>query len=232
MNLYFIVEGKTERQVYTSWLGYLLPELQQVKNPSQAHTNSYYLISGGGYPSLYQEVEAAVENINIIQKYNHLIICTDADEKSVEEMQQEIRDFFMENQLDLGDTQLQLIIQNRCIETWFLGNSTIYIPEPISQPLLDYTCYYNVSTYCPELMGKYEHDFHAQFHKDYFKKLMAANKDNNKQYSEKTPRDPRKEDYLSELQSRAEKQANHLPTFQNFIEFCVLVRSQLKSIQQ
>jgi hypothetical protein len=62
MNLYFIVEGETERKVYPSWLSYLLPELQRVKNPSQAQTNNYYLISGGGYPSLYQEVEAAVEN--------------------------------------------------------------------------------------------------------------------------------------------------------------------------
>jgi hypothetical protein len=230
MNLYFIVEGKTERQVYPSWLSYLLPELQQVKNPSQAQTNNYYLISGGGYPSLYQEVEAAVENINISRKYNYLIICTDADENSVEDMQQEIHGFFIDKQLDLRNTQLKLIIQNRCIETWFLGNSTIYIPEPISQPLLDYTYYYNVSTNCPELMGKYEHNFHSQFHKDYFKKLMAANKDNNKQCAEKTPRDPKKEAYLSELQNRSQRQVSHLATFRDFIEFCGLVRSQLVEV--
>jgi hypothetical protein len=112
MNLYFIVEGETERKVYPSWLGYLLPELQRVKNPSQAQTNNYYLISGGGYPCLYQEVEAAVENINISQKYNYLIICTDADENSVEYMHQEIREFFGDNQLFLGNTKLQLVIQN------------------------------------------------------------------------------------------------------------------------
>ena len=153
MNLYFIVEGETERKVYPYWISYLLPELQRVKNPSQAHTNSYYLISGCGYPSLYQEVEAAVENINISQKYNYLVICTDADENSVEYMRQEIGTFFAENQLDLVTTQLQIIIQNRCIETWFLGNSKIYSRQPQSPSLLDYNRYYDVSKRLSRING-------------------------------------------------------------------------------
>jgi hypothetical protein len=229
MNLYFIVEGDTERKVYPSWLNYLLPELQQVKNPSLAQNNNYYLISGGGYPALYQEVEAAVENINISQKYNYLIICMDTEENSVEYMQQEVKEFFLDKQLFLGNTKLQLVIQNRCMETWFLGNSKIYSRQPQSQQLLDYTRYYNVEKECPELMGKYEYAVHAHFHEAYLKELFVAK---NMQYSKTKPRDVQEEYYLRELQNRAEKQANHLPTFQNFIEFCALVRSQLKSIQQ
>lgn len=224
MNLYFIVEGETERKVYPSWLSYLLPELQRVKNPSQAHTNSYYLISGAGYPSLYQEVESAVENININQKYNYLIICTDADENSVEYIQQEIREYFIENKLNLGNTQLQIIIQNRCIETWFLGNSKIYSPQPQSQRLLDYTRYYNVSTNCPELMGKYDCERHAEFHGSYLKEIFTAKE---RKYTKTMPGDVQQEYYLKELQNRSAKQANHLSTFQGFIEFCYLVRSQL-----
>ena len=224
MNLYFIVEGETERKVYPSWLGYLLPELQRVKNPSQAQTNNYYLISGGGYPSLYQEVEAAVENINISQKYNYLIVCTDADENSVEYMQQEISEFFAENQLFLGKTKLQIVIQNRCMETWFLGNNKIYSRQPQSQRLLEYTRYYDVSRECPELMGKYSHEFHAEFHEKYLKELFFARSTT---YSKTMPGAVQEEYYLKELQSRCQKQANHLPTFQNFIEFCELVRSQL-----
>jgi hypothetical protein len=224
MNLYFIVEGETERKVYPSWLSYLLPELQRVKNPSQAHTNNYYLISGGGYPSLYDEVEAAVENINISQKYNYLIICTDAEENSVEYMQREIREYFIENELNLENTQLKIVVQNRCIETWFLGNSKIYSRQPQSQRLLDYNRYYDVSKECPELMGKYESDVHAHFHEAYLKELFAAR---NMQYSKTKPRDVQEEYYLQELQSRSQRQANHLPTFQNFIEFCTLIRSQL-----
>jgi Domain of unknown function (DUF4276) len=229
MNLYFIVEGETERKVYPSWLSYLLPELERVKNPSQVQTNNYYLISGGGYPSLYEEVEAAVENINISQKYNYLIICTDAEENSVEYMQQEISEYFLENELNIENSQLKIVIQNRCIETWFLGNSKIYSRQPQSQRLLEYNRYYDVSKECPELMGKYESDVHAHFHEAYLKELFAAK---NMQYSKTKPRDVQEEYYLQELQIRSQRQANHLPTFQNFIEFCALVRSQLKSIQQ
>jgi Domain of unknown function (DUF4276) len=225
MNLYFIVEGETERKVYPSWLGYLLPELQRVKNPSQAQANNYYLISGGGYPCLYQEVEAAVENINISQNYNYLIICTDADENSVKYMQQEIREFFADNQLFLCNTKLRVVIQNRCIETWLLGNSKIYSRQPQSQRLLDYTRYYDVSKECPELMGKYNHEFHAEFHEKYLKELFFARKTT---YSKTMPGAVQEEYYLRELQNRVEKQANHLPTFQHFIEFCALVRSQLE----
>lgn len=224
MNLYFIVEGETERKVYPSWLSYLLPELQRVKNPSQAQTNNYYLISGGGFPSLYQEVEAAVENINISQKYDYLIISTDADENTVEYMQQEIREYFIENKLDLGNTQLQIVIQNRCIETWFLGNSKIYSRQPQSQRLLDYTRYYDVSKDCPELMGKYNCERHAEFHGSYLKELFTAKE---RKYSKTMPGDVQQEYYLKELQSRSAKQANHLATFQDFIEFCGLIRSQL-----
>ena len=224
MNLYFIVEGETERKVYPSWLSYLLPELQQVKNPSQAYTNSYYLISGAGYPSLYQEVESAVENINISQKYNYLIICTDADEKSVEYMQQEISEYFIDNKLNLGNTQLQIVIQNRCIETWFLGNSKIYSRQPQSQRLLDYTSYYDVSKGCPELMGKYNCEHHAEFHGSYLKELFTAK---GRKYTKTMPGDVQQEYYLKELQNRSAKQTNHLATFQSFIEFCDLVRSQL-----
>jgi hypothetical protein len=224
MNLYFIVEGKTESKVYPSWLNYLLPELQRVNNYAKAQTNNYFLISGNGYPSLYQQVEDAVEEINISQKYNYLIICTDSDENSIEYMQQEICDFFRENKLCLRNTRLKIVIQNRCIETWFLGNRKIYSRQPQSQPLLDYTRYYDVSNDCPETMGKYNYDFHAEFHGTYLKELLAAK---NVAYSKKLPGDVREEYYLGELQKRIEKETNHLPTFQNFIEFCALVRSQL-----
>jgi hypothetical protein len=40
MNLYFIVEGVTESKVYPSWLSYLLPELERIRNASKALSNS------------------------------------------------------------------------------------------------------------------------------------------------------------------------------------------------
>jgi hypothetical protein len=224
MNLYFIVEGKTELKVYPSWLSYLVPELQRIKNANKAQTDNYYLITSGGGQAIYNILEPAIEEINEIKKYDYLVICLDAEENSVDYMHQEIREYFIDNNLNIGNTQLKIIIQNRCMETWFLGNSKIYSRQPQSQQLLDYTRYYDVSKECPELMGKYESEVHAHFHEAYLKELFAAK---NMQYSKTKPRDVQEEYYLQELRNRSQRQGNHLPTFQNFIEFCELVRSQL-----
>jgi hypothetical protein len=229
MNLYFIVEGVTESKVYPSWLSYLLPELKQVKNANKAQLNNYYLLTAGGYPSIYDNIlEPAIEEINELKKYDYLIICLDAEENSVDYMQREVREKIQElsttKNLFLKNTQLKIIIQNRCMETWFLGNSRIYSRQPQSQLLLEYTRYYNVSNNCPESMGRYDYDVHAHFHEAYLKELFAAR---SMQYSKTKPRDVQEEYYLKELQIRIDRQANHLPTFQDFIEFCELVRSQL-----
>jgi len=225
MNLYFVVEGVTESKVYPHWLNYLLPQLQRVNKYSQAQTNNYFLITGGGYPSLYDLVETAVEEISSIQKYNYFIICLDAEEHDVAYIKQEVEEFFVDNKLNLGSTQLKVIVQNRCIETWFLGNSKIYSRQPQSQPLLDYIRYYNISTDCPELMVKYDYAVHAAFHEAYLKELFFAK---NMQYSKTKPRDVQKEYYLKELQNRVDREKNHLPSFREFLDFCDLVRAQLK----
>jgi hypothetical protein len=192
-------------------------------------SNNYYLISAGGYPAIYDNIlEPAIEEINDIKKYDYLVICLDAEENSVDYMQQEVRAKIEElsttKNICLENTKLKIVIQNRCIETWFLGNTKIYARQPQSQRLLDYIRYYDVSRECPELMGKYESAVHAHFHEDYLKELFMAK---TMQYSKTKPRAVQEEYYLQELQSRIDRQANHLPTFKNFIEFCSLVRSQL-----
>ena len=127
MNLYFVVEGKTEAKIYPDWLSYLLPQLHRVKKYSQAQTNNYFLISGGGYPALYDIVEAAVEEINLSQNFDYLVICLDAEENTVDQIHREIlAEIYQERMLTLGKTKLKIVIQNRCIETWLIGNRKIY----------------------------------------------------------------------------------------------------------
>ena len=227
MNLYFVVEGKTEAKVYPDWLSYLLPQLNRVKKYSQALTNNYFLISGGGYPALYDIVEAAIEEINLSQNYDYLAICLDAEENTVNDIQKEVlTELFTNRRLALGKTELKIFVQNRCIETWLLGNQKIYSRQPQSQLLLDRTNYYNVSTDCPELMGKYNYSVYAQFHEVYLKELFLAK---NRTYSKTMPGDVQKEYYLRALHNRVDKELNHLPTLRDFLNFCDLVRSQLKA---
>ena len=126
MNLYFLIEGqRTERKVYPAWLSYLVPNLTRVNDWNTVETDSYYLFSAQGYPQIYTELIHAIENINQKGNFDYLAICLDADEETVDDRILEIYQFLEANSVRINpETQLKIIIQNRCFETWFLGNRT------------------------------------------------------------------------------------------------------------
>ena len=229
MNLYFLVEGtQSERKVYPAWLAHLLPELQRVDNCDDVNEENYYLISGEGYPSLiYDFIPRAIAEINSNGKYSYFIVCLDAEENTVAELTTEIDDFLNEQKLKLNNAELVLIFQNRCLESWLLGNRKIYSRNPQNKPLLDYTKYYDVSVNCPENMGRYqEFNTHAQFHGAYLRALFEAK---NITYSKKRPGDVLKPFYLEQLLARIEVQPEQLTTFRQFIDFCNKIKRELPS---
>jgi hypothetical protein len=69
--------------------------------------------------------------------------------------------------------ELKIVVQNRCIETWFLGNRKMYAPNPNDEKLIAYSRYYNVKKDDPELMGNYlpEHT-HQDFHLQYLRAML------------------------------------------------------------
>lgn len=229
MNLYFLVEGtQSERKVYPAWLAYLLPQLKQVRNYDEVNEKNYYLISGEGYPSLiYDFIPSSIAEINSKGKYSYFVVCLDTEENTVAELTTEINEFLIQQKLKLNNAELVLIFQNRCLETWLLGNRKIYSKNPQSQPLLDYTKYYDVSVNCPENMGKYR-DFntHAQFHGAYLKALFEAK---NITYSKKRPGDVLKSFYLDQLLARIQVQPEQLATFRQFINFCNKIKPKLQN---
>jgi hypothetical protein len=228
MNLYFLVEGvQSERKVYPAWLSHLLPELTRVQSYDEVNEKNYYLISGEGYPSLYDFIPPSIEEINLSGKYNYFVVCLDAEENTVAQRHAEIYDFLNQEKLELKNAEIVLIVQNRCLETWLLGNRKIYSKQPQYQPLLDYTKYYNVSVDCPEKMGKYlDFNTHAQFHGAYLRALFEAK---NITYSKKRPGDVLKPFYLEQLLTRIEFQPEQLTTFRHFIDFCNIVKSKLQN---
>ena len=227
MNIYFLVEGRhTEKKLYPRWLQYYIPELKQVKFHDQVEDNNYYLISGNGYPLILNDgIPNAVQKIQETGKYDYLVICVDADEDSIDERKKYINDFMSSQEISLGKTELILIIQNRCIETWLLGNRKIFNSrQPQELPLSDYVNYYDVSENDPELMGKYDFKNHAKFHEAYLKQIFKAK---NISYSKKFPRKTQEKDYFEQLLKRIEDNPKHLPTFRYFIEFCDIIKAQL-----
>ncbi|MEG3878799.1 hypothetical protein QT972_15580 [Microcoleus sp. herbarium7] len=228
MNLYFLVEGThSERKVYPAWLAHLLPELQRVDNCDDVNEKNYYLISGEGYPSLYNFIPPAIAEINSNGKYSYFVVCLDAEENTVAELTTEIDNFLNEQKLKLNNAELILIFQNRCLESWLLGNRKIYSKNPQDKPLLDYTRYYDVSVNCPENMGRYqEFNTHAQFHGAYLRALFESK---NITYSKKRPGDVLKPFYLEQLLTRIQVHPEQLTTFRQFINFCNIVKSKLPS---
>ncbi|MDJ0515669.1 MAG: hypothetical protein QNJ74_05160 [Trichodesmium sp. MO_231.B1] len=230
MNIYFLLEGRsTEKKIYESWLTHLLPELTKVKLDHQANHNNYCLVSANGYPSIIHEyIPDAIKKLPETDKYNYLVICLDAEEETVASKKQEIEDFIVKNDLSLKLEKVKpiSIIQNRCIETWLLGNRKMFDSrQPLEKPLSDYAQYYDVSVKDPELMGNYSQDYnHPQFHLLYLKEIFKAKKIN---YSKKNSGKARNESYLDELKKRVVSEPEHLKTFQYFIDFCEMIKKEL-----
>ena len=205
---------------------HLLPELTRVQSYDEVNEKNYYLISGEGYPSLYDFIPPSIEEINLSGKYNYFVLCLDAEENTVAERHAEIYDFFNQEKLALKNAELILIVQNRCLESWLLGNRKIYSRNPQNKPLLDYTKYYDISVNCPENMGKYQNfNTHAQFHGAYLRSLFEAK---NITYSKKRPGDVLKPFYLEQLLARIQFQPEQLTTLRQFIDFCNIVKSKLQ----
>lgn len=217
MNIYFLVEGRrTEKKVYPLWLNILIPELTEVKNAFLVDKNNFYIFSGNGYPSLLNNhLRNSIEDINIIDKFDYFVICLDADEITVKQRINEVKNFIKKENIILNSTtKFEIIVQNRCIETWFLANSKVYKRNPNNVLLKEFNDFYNVAVNDPELMGKLaDYETHAVFHEVYLSEMLA---ERNIHYSKKNPHAVTSPNYLNELIKRSSL-TNHIQTFKKFI---------------
>ncbi len=219
MNLYIVVEGKIESKLYPGWLKHLLPDWHRVDNAEEVTAKNYYLVNAGGYPGIIEEtLPNAIEEINLIGKYDYLVLCFDADEDTVAEREKAIAPL---NETLKLPTKLIPIVQNRCLETWLLGNRKFYKRNPELEQARRFTHFYDVSQNDPELMGK-GNDFYtiSQFHKEYFKALCQ---ERGIKYSERSIDVVTEQSYLAQLQLRV-RETDHLMTFRRFNDFCLTLK--------
>ena len=221
MNLYFLVEGKTERKVYPQWLSYLLPDtFSRVNAAKQATRNNYYLISGGGYPSILDNhLRNAVEDVNQCNNYDWLILIIDADEMSVQDKINEVESFINTKNIVLtSNCALKIIVQKCCIETWFLGNRKVYKQNPHLSELGNFSNFYNVHQNDPELMTKpnsYQGSL-GDYHFEYLKQMLL---EKHIRYSKTNPSHVVENKYVSQLKKRV-SETDHLPSLNEFFNFC------------
>lgn len=227
MRIYLLVEGRrTEAKVYKSWLSHIIPELKRIEFFDEPQSNSYFLISANGYPSIiYDLIPASINDINSVGNYDYLVVSLDADEVSVNDRIDEIQDFLSSKNIFLKKAKLVIIVQHKCIETWFLGNRRIVSNFPSSATLREFIAYYDVQINDPELMEKHP-DFatNAQFHLNYLKEIF---RERNLSYSKVNPGHVLDKTYLDQLIERINSNPTHLNSFQVFLSFCREVKKEI-----
>jgi hypothetical protein len=102
-----------------------------------------------------------------------LVICLDGDDLGVEKTKNLVLEFMQKENLVLNPTtKLEIIVQNKCFETWFLGNPKLFKQNPQSEIMKEFNQFYNVKTDDPELMEK-PNDFGGSTAMYHFKYLVV-----------------------------------------------------------
>ncbi|HKC69361.1 MAG TPA: hypothetical protein VKG26_14095 [Bacteroidia bacterium] len=224
MNLYFLLEGEqTEIILYPKWINYILPHFSKVDYEKNAVKNNYYIFSGGGIPSIYNHTVNAIKNINDNPIYDKLIVCLDGEEIGVKNRIDELNTYIKNSGVIITSScELIIVIQNICIETWFLGNKKIIKKTPAGQLLKDFIAHYNVSELDPEQMDKKDtYRNKADFHYSYFREIL---KEHNLSYRKSRPNVVLEETYLRQLEKISE--TNHLPTLNNLISLLYDIKAK------
>lgn len=205
MNLYFLVEGDcTEKILYPKWIEYVLPNMKEVEHACDATENNYFIISGGGVPSIYDHIDDAISTINDIQaEYDHFILVQDSDGVPIETLKNEINE-----QIDLtrlrSSTRFHILIQHPCIETWLLSNRRFYRRSHITQDLRNCLDFYNVFDEDPEFMDKpsrYPGSI-AHYHELYLKKVFLSRTSGRITYKKENPSVAASKTYWENIVSR------------------------------
>jgi len=128
MNYYIVVEGqKVEPLVYNKWISYLNPRLKPISNISEFYKDNYYIFPGNGYPSYFETINDAIQDVLNNPIIDYLVIAIDSEDMTFEEKYQEMQDFVADY---IDKINITIIVQHFCIETWALGNRLIIRRNP------------------------------------------------------------------------------------------------------
>ena len=218
MNHYYVIEGEvTESRAYPFWISQVLPNLSPIDFYYQAVENHYYIFSGGGIPSIYDHIINAIKDVNKHPVFSHLIVCVDGEEVGSERRKNIIRRKIQKSGVVLREEcTLKIIVQNPCIETWFLGNRKFFKHNPQGELLREYLKHYSVFQDNPEYMSALApHPNKASFHFSYLREIW---KEYGESYKKSNPKVVLNKLFLKEMKKRT-IETEHLISFKELIEF-------------
>ena len=176
--------------------------------------NNFSIISGGGFPSYFDVIESAIEDVNFYNTIDRLVIAIDSEDLSYSDKLNEMTEYLSQFKCK---AEIKIVIQHFCLETWALGNRRIVKPNPQSQKLIQYKRFYNVRSADPELLPSYEIEElnRAQFAEIYLRKALN-DKFKNLTYSKRNPKALLNSKYFQRVKERFE-QTGHIKSFDDFL---------------
>jgi len=215
MNIYVVVEGRTEKPVYKSWIPLINPHLAYVNDIYDIQRNNFSIISGGGYPNYYAVIENAIQDVNDVGNIDRLVISVDSEENSREDKLEEVDSFLQDLQCV---APIIILIQHFCIETWALGNRRIIRRNPQNLILRRYRGIFNVLVNDPELLPPLPSE-NLNRSKLAFKylKLILNERFPSITYTKRRPYPLCHSTYFSEVRSRY-YDTHHIVSFSDFLD--------------
>lgn len=163
MKVYILVEGKeTEPLFYPALFNYFLPNYTQCRELDQLSDDSYYIISGLGMPRTFQRIENCLKDIcdynqNHASPIDLFVVVFDSDRyPSMTSAKQAITNRFRSSNnrslIQQSGIHEFYIIQNPCIETWFLANKGFFPCNITTSELKKVIAEFDILSNDPELL--------------------------------------------------------------------------------
>lgn len=214
MNVYVVTEGIAEQKVYVEWIPLINDRLVQVTDLDQVVQDTFYLVSGNGYPSYFEMISNAIEDVNRYTAFSRLVVSVDSEDMTREEKLAEVEEFVSDKGCRV---EVVIVVQHFCFEAWALGNRKIVRPNTQSVRLKRFRQIHDVRTRDPELLPPLDEDelTRAQFAAKYLRAALN-DKHRNLTYTKKDPAALKNPKYLEQLRLRLQE-TGHIRSFEDFL---------------
>lgn len=215
MNFYIVVEGaRTEQTVFASWIPHLNRTLTQVSLPGQLIRDNFVILSGHGYPQYLKIVQRAAIDITRNPHYGQLVVSVDAEDDNATDVRNKI---IAEVHGVNATLHPAVIVQDACIESWFLGNRRVIRRLPQNLKARNWKAFYDVWANCPEKMpaNTVQQLNRAQTAFAYLVDALL-DRGTHLHYSKRNPNLVCSTIYLDQLRDRVAA-TGHLSSFQQFV---------------
>ena len=227
MNLYILVEdGKSGHKIIDHWIPLLVPKLSRARDVKSVTDNHYLVFSGLGYPRVLgtnpdspskNVLGQTIETLNANNKFDYFLIFLDGDDEGVIKRKNRVYEK-IENYHEKLKCPYFIFVQDKCLETWLLGNRDFF-PLEISKQFRTFVSHYNVYFEDPEVMEnnpRYNTTTASIYHERYLRQMM---KECGHFYNKSRPAPVMyTPEFISGLKTRLD-QTDHLRSLLNFFDF-------------